>query len=36
MGTGGKGASIPDPAENSGSLGTDDGLVGRQTQAALV
>ena len=36
MGTGRKGASIPDPAENSGSFGTDDGLVGRQTQVALV
>ena len=36
VGTSGKGASVPDPAENSGILGTDDGLVGRQKQVALV
>ena len=36
VGTGGKGASSPDPAENSGSPGTDYSLVGRQTEVALV
>lgn len=36
VGTGGKGASRPDPAENSGSLRTDGSLVGRQTQVAQV
>ena len=36
MRTGGKGASIPDPAETSGSLETDYGLVDSKTQAALV
>ena len=36
VGTGGKRASSPDPAENSVSLGTDDSLVGRQVQVAQV
>ena len=32
VGTSGKGASIPDPAKNSGGLGKDDGLVSKQKQ----
>ena len=34
-GTGRERTSRPDPVENSGGLGVDDGLVGRQTQVAV-